>query len=176
MFDHLLDVRCINAGIDTARARLLDQYVTDRHGKNILRSLDDYESWRRRADAQSMSQSRFLREHLMENVEERSNGESALDFFTQSIRENALYLLDEPENSLSAAMQLKLKGFLEDSARFFGCQLVLATHSPFLLSMEGAKIYDLDQTPPRPRPWTELENVRVWRDFFRERETDFRST
>ena len=73
-------------------------------------------------------------------------------------------------------MQLKLKGFLEDSARFFGCQLVLATHSPFLLSMEGAKIYDLDQTPPRPRPWTELENVRVWRDFFRERETDFRST
>lgn len=176
VFDHLLDVRCINAGIDTARARLLDQYVTDRHGKNILRSLDDYESWRRRADAQSMSQSRFLREHLMENVEERSNGESALDFFTQSIGENALYLLDEPENSLSAAMQLKLKGFLEDSARFFGCQLVLATHSPFLLSMAGAKIYDLDQTPPRPRPWTELENVRVWRDFFRERETDFRST
>ena len=174
VFDHLLDVRRINAGIDTTRVRLLDQYVADRHGKNTLKSLDDYENWRRRADAQSMSQSRFLQEHLRENIAERSNGESALDYFTQSIGENALYLLDEPENSLSAALQLELKRFLEDSARFFGCQLVLSTHSPFLLSMAGAKIYDLDQRPPHPRPWTELENVRVWRDFFRKREADFR--
>ena len=176
VFDHLLDVRCINDGIDTARVRLLEQYVTDRHTHHPLKSLEDYEAWRRRADAQSMSQSRFLREHLMENVAERSNGESALAYFTQSIGENALYLLDEPENSLSAALQLELKRFLEDSVRFFGCQLVLSTHSPFLLSMAGAKIYDLDQTPPRPRPWTELENVRVYREFFREREADFHAT
>ena len=53
---------------------------------------------------------------------------------------------------------------------------MIATHSPFLLSMAGAKIYDLDQTPPRPRPWTELENVRVYRAFFREREVDFHAT
>lgn len=176
VFDHLLDVRCINDGIDTARVRLLEQYVTDRHTHHPLKSLEDYEAWRRRADAQSMSQSRFLREHLMENVAERSNGESALAYFTQSIGENALYLLDEPENSLSAALQLELKRFLEDSVRFFGCQLVLSTHSPFLLSMAGAKIYDLDQTPPRLRPWTELENVRGYRAFFREREADFHAT
>lgn len=85
VFDHLLDVRCINDGIDTARVRLLEQYVTDRHTHHPLKSLEDYEAWRRRADAQSMSQSRFLREHLMENVAERSNGESALAYFTQSI-------------------------------------------------------------------------------------------
>ena len=176
VFDHLLDVRCINDGIDTARVRLLEQYVTDRHTHHPLKSLEDYEAWRRRADAQSMSQSRVLREHLMENVAERSNGESALAYFTQSIGENALYLLDEPENSLSAALQLELKRFLEDSVRFFGCQLVLSTHSPFLLSMAGAKIYDLDQTPPRLRPWTELENVRGYRAFFREREADFHAT
>lgn len=175
VFDHLLDVRCINDGIDTARVRLLEQYVTDRHTHHPLKSLKDYETWRRRTDAQSMSQSRFLREHLMENVEERSNGESALAYFTQPIGENALYLLDEPENSLSAALQLELKRFLEDSVRFFGCQLVLSAHSPFLLSMAGAKIYDLDQTPPRHRPWTALENVRVYRAFFREREADFHS-
>lgn len=173
VFDRLLDIRCVNEGIDTARVRLLDQYITDRHERYPLKSLDDYGAWRRHADAQSMSQSRFLREHLIKNVEERSNGESALAYFTECIGENALYLLDEPENSLSAALQLKLKGFLEDSVRFFGCQLVISTHSPFLLSMQGAKIYDLDQTPPQPRPWTELENVRVYRDFFREHEEEF---
>lgn len=176
VFDHLLDVRCINAGIDTARVQLLDQYVTNRRERYPLRSLDDYEAWRRHADAQSLSQSQFLREHLMDQVAEHSNGESALAYFTESIGENALYLLDEPENSLSAALQLELKRFLEDSVRFFGCQLVISTHSPFLLSMAGAKIYDLDQTPPRPRPWTELENMRVYRDFFREREEEFHPT
>ena len=43
----------------------------------------------------------------------------------------------------------------------------------FLLSMPGVKIYDLDQTPPRPRPWTELENVRVYREFFRDHDGEF---
>ena len=166
VFDHLLDVRCINDGIDTARVRLLEQYVTDRHTHHPLKSLEDYEAWRRRADAQSMSQSRFLREHLMENVEERSNGESALAYFTQSIGENALYLLDEPENSLSAALQLELKRFLEDSVRFFGCQLVLSTHSPFLLASERAKIYDLDSSPVALKKWWELENTRAFFEFF----------
>ena len=82
-------------------------------------------------------------------------------------KENSLYLLDEPENSLAAGLQVKLAKFLEDSARFFGCQFIIATHSPLLLSMDGARVYDLDCIPARPRPWTELENVRVYYDFFR---------
>ncbi len=61
------------------------------------------------------------------------------------ICEDGLFLLDEPENSLSPERQLKLLKFLEDSARFFGCQLIIATHSPFILSMRGAKIYDFDE-------------------------------
>ena len=44
-------------------------------------------------------------------------------------------------------MQLKLTKFLEESARFFNCQFIIATHSPFLLGMNGAIIYDLDSVP-----------------------------
>ena len=62
----------------------------------------------------------------------------------------------------------------ENAVRFFGCQIVAATHSPFLLAMRGAKIYDLDADPVDVKRWTELENVRQWRDFFREHESDFR--
>ena len=102
----------------------------------------------------------------MRNVTERSNGESALLYFTDSIRENALYLLDEPENSLSAARQLELKEFLEQSARFFGCQFIIATHSPLLLSLDGAKIYDLDENPVEVRDWWNLETVRLYQQFF----------
>ena len=78
-----------------------------------------------------------------------------------------MYLLDDPENSLSPVKQLELVDFLTESARFYGCQLIIATHSPFILAMRGAKIYDLDADPVDVRPWTELENVRVYYDFFK---------
>lgn len=83
------------------------------------------------------------------------------------------YLLDEPENSLSAEVRLKLKEFLEASVRAYNCQFIISTHSPFLLSMEGAVIYDLDQTPPRVTPWTEIKNVRIYREFFEAHRSSF---
>lgn len=93
--------------------------------------------------------------------------------YSNAIKENALYLLDEPENSLSAALQMKLKSFLEDSARFYHCQFIISTHSPFLLSMQGAKIYDLDSDPIGVKPWTELENVKTYYGFFKSHEKSF---
>ena len=84
-----------------------------------------------------------------------------------------VYLLDEPENSLSPARQQELLKFLEDSARFFGCQFIIATHSPFLLSMRGAKIYDMDEETVDVKRWTELENVRIYYEFFKKYEREF---
>ncbi len=84
-----------------------------------------------------------------------------------------LYLLDEPENSLSAKLQNELRQFIEDSARFYRCQFVISTHSPFLLSMKGARIYDLDSRPVAVRKWTELEAVRIYREFFKAHEREF---
>ena len=40
------------------------------------------------------------------------------------------------------------------------------THSPFILSMGGARIYDLDETPVDIKRWWELENPQVYYDFF----------
>ena len=107
-------------------------------------------------------------------MRERSNGESAFAYFTQKIKNDALYLLDEPENSLSVQLQKQLATFLQDSARFYGCQLVIATHSPFILAMRGAKIYDLDADPVDVKPWTELKNVREWYEFFKENSDKFK--
>ena len=81
--------------------------------------------------------------------------------------------MDEPENSLSPEKQLELCQFLEESARFFRCQLIIATHSPFLRAMRGAKIYDFDQDPVDVKPWTELANVRMYFDFFQKHAGEF---
>ena len=110
----------------------------------------------------------------MDNVREFSNGESAYKYFVEKIEEDGLYLLDEPENSLSPARQLELKQYIEDSARFFNCQFILSTHSPFLLSLRGAKIYDLDADPVDVKRWTELQNVRAYYEFFKDHEREFR--
>ena len=103
----------------------------------------------------------------------RSNGESAYLYFTQKISGDAVVLLDEPENSLSAELQIRLAQFLEEAARFYRCQLIIATHSPFLLAMKGAKIYDLDTVPAASKPWTELKNIRLYHEFFQKHTKEF---
>ncbi len=173
VFDFMLNLRCINEGIDTKREELFNDYLEVKYSKFTMKSLDDYERLKKVNLARSKTQSEYIRRNLMKNVREHSNGESAFLYFNDKIKENALYLLDEPENSLSSEKQIELQRFLVDSARFYGCQFIIATHSPFLLAMKGAKIYDLDEDPADVKKWTELGNVRAYYEFFREHRSEF---
>lgn len=139
-----------------------------------MKSMADYEQLKKVNTARSKTQSKFVRNRLMDNFREYSNGESAFIYFTEKIYENGLYILDEPENSLSPKRQIELMNFIEDSARFLGCQFIISTHSPFILAMKGAKIYDLDENPVDVKRWTELENVRTYYDFFKIHEKEFK--
>ena len=173
VFDYLLDLRCMNENIDNRRRELLAEYADARYAKFQMRSMEDVDRLRQVVDAQRRTGSRYVRDRVMNDVVEKSNGESAFAFFTKEIQEGGLYLLDEPENSLSPQLQEELRAFLEDSARFYRCQFVISTHSPFLLAMKGAKIYNLDSIPVQPCRWTELEHVRVYWKFFQDHEEEF---
>ena len=173
VFDFMLNLRSINDGINLKREQLFADYLEDKYSHFQMKSLDDYERLKKVNMAKRKTQSRYVRENLMDNVREHSNGESAFIYFSEKINENGLYLLDEPENSLSPERQQELLRFLQDSARFFGCQFIIATHSPFLLSMNGAKIYAMDEEPVDVKRWTELENVRAYYDFFKKHEHEF---
>lgn len=175
VFDYMLNLRSINEGIDNKREELFQEYLDTKYANYKMNSLADYENVKRMnlVRRRNMTQSRFVRENLAENIREHSNGESAFQYFSEKIQEDGLYLLDEPENSLSPARQQELVQFLEESVRFFGCQFVIATHSPFLLSMKGARIYDLDANPVCERRWTELPNVRAYFDFFQKHAREF---
>ncbi len=173
VFDFMLNLRSLNEGVDRQREELFEEYLANKYKSFQMRSLDDYEQLKKVNMARSKTQSKYVRNNLMGNVREHSNGESAFLHFSEKIKDNGLYLLDEPENSLSPERQQELLKFLEDSARFFGCQFVIATHSPFLLSMRGAKIYDMDENPVDVKRWTELKNVRAYYDFFKKHEREF---
>ncbi len=175
VFDFLLDLRAVNQGIDTARDEAFAEWETLRKDRNFrLTSLEDFEALQKHNRARHMTRSAYTHRRIPDNLIGRSNGESAYAFFVDKLRENALYLLDEPENSLSVSLQKQLAQYLEESVRFYGCQLIISTHSPFLLSLKGAKIYDLDSTPVVTKPWTKLENVRIWHDFFEEHRDEFK--
>lgn len=173
VFDYMLNIRTLNDGIDVRREELFSEYLETKYAHFQMKSMADYEQLKRNNLAKSNTQSQFVRKELMDNVREYSNGESAFHYFAEKIEENGLYLLDEPENSLSPARQQELVRFLEDSARFFGCQFVISTHSPFLLAMKQAKIYDLDEDPVDVKRWTQLENVRVYYEFFQKHREAF---
>ena len=173
VFDFMLNLRSMNEGINHKREELFDEYLNAKYSKFQMKSLDDYDQLMKVNMARSKTQSKYIRKNLIGNMREHSNGESAFIYFADKIKEDGLYLLDEPENSLSPEKQQELVAFLEDSARFFGCQFVIATHSPFILALKGAKIYDMSEEPVDVKRWTELPNVREYFQFFKKHENEF---
>ena len=173
VFDMMLDIRSVNEGIDRRREELADDYFELKKEKFLLRSLDDLDHLRRINRARSKTLSRFVEGESGKSLRERSNGESALMYFQNKIDPDTLCLLDEPENSLSPENQLILADFLGECARYCGNQLVISTHSPFLLALPGARIIDLDDGSRTADSWTQLKNPRIYYDFFRKHAREF---
>ncbi len=173
VFDYMLGVRTLNEGIDTKREDLFQEYLDAKYSDFHYRTMEDFERLKQVNLARRKTQSKYVRANLMDNIREHSNGENAFRYFQEKVEESALYLLDEPENSLSPERQLELVKFIEEAAKFLNCQFIISTHSPFLLGMQGAKIYDLDTMPVRPKKWTQLKNVQLYYQFFKERQGEF---
>ena len=172
VFDYIYNVKRINNRGFNRREALLKEYFECK--KTSIRDINDYQSIKNEVDAKRLGPSDFIRGRMLnKDVLEQSNGESALMYFISEIKDNGVYLLDEPENSMSASMQLKLTKFLEESARFFNCQFIIATHSPFILGMDGASIYDLDSVPVSTKNWWELENMKIYYNFFKDNSEKF---
>jgi predicted ATPase len=173
VFDMMLDIRSINEGIDRKREQLAEDYYVLKQEKFQLRSLDDLDHLHRVTQARSKTKSRFIENESGKSLRERSNGESALMYFQSRIEMDTLCLLDEPENSLSPENQVILADFLAESVRYCGNQLVISTHSPFLLALPGEKIINLDERSRIVDNWTELKNARVYYDFFKKHADEF---
>lgn len=172
VFAHSMKQRRINDHIHGGRADAEKDYDNLIMSGANLRSLEDYERWKARSEA-LRNKSAFMQKQLESEVLEQSNGETAMVYFLQRIENPGLYLLDEPENSLSLENQIKLVEYIESSAHWFNCQFIIATHSPIFLSMKGARIYDFDENPVKTKKWTDVENVQILYEFFKAHENEF---
>lgn len=71
---------------------------------------------------------------MIRDINLHSNGETAMRFFIDRIDEDAVYFLDDPENSLSVEFQIELAEYIEATGRATRSQFIIATHSPIFLS------------------------------------------
>lgn len=101
---------------------------------------------------------------IFPDLHHRSHGESFLTLIESRMTGDGLYFLDEPESALSFHGQLKLLAAI-DGAVAAGAQFIVATHSPVLMALPGAVIYEFDGQGAHRTEWSEVESVELWRSF-----------
>ena len=170
IFENILSKRIENQEKNNQKEELEKQYMQYKYNPINYSSLEDLSI---SVETRNKTQSKFIKSRIEENAREFSNGQTALQFFDKELKEDSLYLLDEPENSLSPKFQIELIQLISELSRFFKCQFIIATHSPFLLSIPNAKIYDLDSIPVATKKWYELENMKIYYNFFKEHKNKF---
>ncbi len=179
VFKHIMSVRERNENISFKRGLIFEEKnEMNRYGWQGPRGFntDDPDSIKAYKDyyqKYSLPASKYIRNKAVIDERTYSNGENGFRYFTDAIQPGGLYLLDEPENSLSAEMQLELVQYIQGMAWYYDCQFILSTHSPFILSIPYARIYNMDEAPVRTCKWTELPNVRIFYDFFKDHSSDF---
>jgi predicted ATPase len=98
------------------------------------------------------------------DLDANSHGQAFFQLFRSRFVPDGLYLLDEPETPLSPLSQLALITMLKDMVSQ-DAQFIIATHSPILLALPGARILDFDARPVSWAPYEDLEHVRLTREF-----------
>lgn len=100
-----------------------------------------------------------------------SHGESFFTLMETRMRENGLFLLDEPEAALSPQRQLAMLVLMHDVLRSHGsAQFIISTHSPILLGYPGAQIFSFDDGAIREIAYDDCPAVQVTRRFMGDRE------
>lgn len=94
----------------------------------------------------------------------QSHGQSFLALAANRFGANGLFVLDEPEAALSVTGALALLAII-DRASKAGSQFLIATHSPILLAIPGATIYELDGAGIERCSYDALDAVRTTRAF-----------
>jgi predicted ATPase len=118
-----------------------------------------------RLDAEPGPGARLLPAYGGTSAHERSHGQSFLDLLVHRFRPGGLYLLDEPEAALSTqgcmAALTRIHDLVQQDSQF-----LIATHSPVLLAVPGARILEItDDGALEPVSYDDALPVRSTRRF-----------
>lgn len=105
--------------------------------------------------------------HGGRRLHDRSHGESLLAVFADRFKtsERCMYLLDEPENALSPTRQMTFLRLLSDWEQSGNAQMIVATHSPIIMSYPSATILSFDGESIESIEYEETEHYRITKAF-----------
>ena len=94
-----------------------------------------------------------------------SHGEGFLRFFAERCLRRGIFIFDEPESALSPTRQfdfLKLMRAIQDGGE---AQVVMATHSPFLMALPGIRLLGMTRDGLEPIALEDTVHFRLAREF-----------
>jgi predicted ATPase len=95
-----------------------------------------------------------------------SHGEAILSYFGGRYHIKGLYFLDEPEAAFSPASQIKFLELLQRLEAGGHAQFIIATHSPILLSLPGAQIFNFDSSRIEEVNYQDTTHYKLYKQFF----------
>lgn len=99
-----------------------------------------------------------------DGLDKMSHGEGYLELFKSRLVPEGLYILDEPELSLSPMRQLSLIALIKEMVTK-NCQFIIITHSPILMAYEDAVIFEFSHDGIKEVVYDDIEHVNLTRDF-----------
>ncbi len=108
---------------------------------------------------------REMRKNYGGNMQAYSHGEAFLKILQTRIGDKGIFLLDEPEAALSPLKQLSLISLIMEIVKMKNAQFIIATHSPILMGIPGATIYEIQENGMNEVPYTETDHYRITKTF-----------
>lgn len=94
-----------------------------------------------------------------------SHGEAYLEILQTRIKSKGIYILDEPEAALSPLKQLSLIVFILETLKHNNAQFIIATHSPILMGIPGATLYEIRDAEMEQVEFRDTEHYRITKTF-----------
>ncbi|WP_143307236.1 AAA family ATPase [Chitinophaga vietnamensis] len=106
-----------------------------------------------------------MRRNYGENLLAFSHGEGYLKIIQTKVGDNGIFLLDEPEAALSPLKQLSLILLIREATKSNNSQFIIATHSPIIMGMPEALIYEITEDEIRQTAFEATEHYRITYSF-----------
>ena len=94
-----------------------------------------------------------------------SHGEGYMRLFAERMARQGLYLMDEPESALSPKRQLALLRLLARIQEAAQAQVIMATHSPILMALPGADLWQITKDGVTPVHYRDTRHFKLYQDF-----------
>lgn len=106
-----------------------------------------------------------MRKNYGQELRSFSHGEAYMKIIHEKITTRGIYVLDEPEAALSPAKQLSLIYFILEHLNHHMSQFIIATHSPILMGIPNAQIFEISESGMLETPLEETEHYSITKSF-----------